>query len=85
MSHDAGARCVCVRRHIPAVLEYVIHHIQPLADGGPDTPENRTWLCPTTHYNVHQWLRWWDGYTPDQPGPPRGYAYYLARRGRRSP
>lgn len=57
MSHDDGATCLCMVEHRPAPLEYVEHHVVPTYLGGPDTPENRVWLCPTTHYNVHELLR----------------------------
>ena len=33
------------------------HHIWPLGMGGPDVAENRVWLCPTAHTNVHEILR----------------------------
>ncbi len=56
-SHDEDAVCVCVSDHRPPVLEFNSHHILPLYLGGPDVPENRVWLCPTTHVNVHELLR----------------------------
>ena len=63
MSHDHGARCLCVSVHRPGVLEYEWHHILPLAMGGADTPhgrlgQNGVWLCPTAHTNVHEMLRY---------------------------
>ncbi len=57
MSHDAGAVCVCVADHRPPVLEYETHHIWPLGMGGPDTPDNQVWVCPSSHANVHELLR----------------------------
>lgn len=57
MSHDTGAVCRCAAEHRPPVLEYQRHHVLPLAMGGPDTPENVVWLCPTAHVNVHEILR----------------------------
>lgn len=30
-----------------------VHHVQPLAEGGPDTVENAVALCPTCHRAVH--------------------------------
>lgn len=57
MSHDKGKRCLCVSDHRPPVLEFIEHHIWPEFMGGPDTEDNLVWLCPTTHYNVHEILR----------------------------
>ena len=57
MSHDLGYTCVCTVDHRPPTLELNAHHIQPLHLGGPDVPENRVWLCPTTHANTHELLR----------------------------
>lgn len=57
MSHDHGQACRCLVDHDPEPLELHIHHIWPLAAGGPDTPPNRVWLCPTAHVNVHEILR----------------------------
>lgn len=55
MSHDAGKVCLCVKHHSPKPNELHLHHILPIADGGLDVPDNRTWLCPTTHLaNVHE-------------------------------
>lgn len=53
-----GIICVCVKNHTPKVLDVEQHHIWPLGEGGPDVPANRIWLCPTTHTNVHTYLRW---------------------------
>ncbi|MGD0192882.1 MAG: EVE domain-containing protein [Rhizomicrobium sp.] len=30
-----------------------VHHIHPLADGGPDTPENAACVCPSHHREAH--------------------------------
>lgn len=30
-----------------------IHHIEPLAEGGPDTPENVACVCPSHHREAH--------------------------------
>jgi 5-methylcytosine-specific restriction endonuclease McrA len=30
-----------------------VHHVRPLADGGPDTVDNAVALCPTCHRAVH--------------------------------
>lgn len=53
-SHDTGASCVCVSRHVPAPLELHIHHILPLADEGRRERSNEVWLCPTSHVSVHE-------------------------------
>lgn len=57
MTHDAGARCLCVAEHRPAPLEYVEHHVWPSGMGGPDVAANRIWICDTTHRNAHELLR----------------------------
>ena len=57
MSHDTGAHCHCVAEHRPPALELEEHHIWPRYLGGPDTPENRIFICSTTHGNVHELLR----------------------------
>ncbi len=90
-AHDEDATCVCVNDHRPPVLEYNAHHILPLYLGGPDVPENRVWLCPTTHVNVHEVLRLLlrDGpltyrqVQQLQPRPVSRYAYDLAADGYR--
>lgn len=57
VSHDHDAACTCAADHRPPPLELHSHHVWPLYLGGPDTTENRRWLCPTTHANVHEILR----------------------------
>ena len=57
MSHDPGATCSCAAEHRPPVLEYEAHHVLPIGMGGPDTADNRLWVCPTTHANIHELLR----------------------------
>jgi len=57
MTHDPGASCLCTSDHRPPVLEYELHHIQPTYLAGPDVPENKVWICPTTHTNTHELLR----------------------------
>jgi hypothetical protein len=37
-----------------------LHHIQPQADGGPDTQENIVAVCPTGHDAIHELLRAWN-------------------------
>jgi len=38
-------------------MELHRHHVWPHAEGGPDTAANLVWVCPTTHTNVHEYLR----------------------------
>lgn len=57
MGHDSGQVCRCSVNHQPAPLELVIHHVWPMGDGGPDDPANEEFICPTTHYNVHELYR----------------------------
>ncbi len=52
--HDEGQTCVCVAEHRPPALELVQHHLIPIYCGGLDVPENRIFICPTTHYGVHE-------------------------------
>lgn len=84
MSHDAGVTCVCVADHRPNVDEHEKHHIWPLGRGGPDTPENLVWLCPTTHMNVHTLERaWWKAKGSPSWDVRKRFNYYtreLARR-----
>lgn len=60
MSHAGTVPCACVVTHSPVPADVHIHHVVPLYAGGPDTPENRVNLCPTTHANVHALLRAWE-------------------------
>lgn len=57
MSHDHGMVCGCSANHQPYPLELAIHHVWPMADGGPDEPANEVPVCPTTHYNIHELYR----------------------------
>ena len=68
MAHDAGQTCPCVMDHRPKVVELDLHHLLPLYLGGPDTPENRVWICPNTHRAVHELLRLYfkTGVPPEQ-------------------
>jgi hypothetical protein len=77
MAHDEGRRCVCVTEHRPRYDELHAHHTWPLSEGGPDTDENLTWLCPTQHANVHEL---WRHYAAHMGRPPwevrRNYSHY---------
>ena len=33
-----------------------VHHIWPLGQGGPNTADNRTHICPSGHVRVHELL-----------------------------
>jgi len=57
MSHDADQVCPCTADHRPVVMENTEHHIRPLYLGGADSPDNRVFVCPTTHYNTHEIIR----------------------------
>lgn len=90
MSHDSDASCGCVPAHRPPPLELHSHHIWPEYLGGPDTPNNRIWLCPTTHANVHELIRLMlladrplteSELEHAEPRPVSRYAARLARRG----
>ncbi|MBI1930628.1 HNH endonuclease [Candidatus Poribacteria bacterium] len=50
--HEAGYKCgnpVC-----RTILTLDIHHLVPVADGGPDDPENLLALCPNCHALHHK-------------------------------
>jgi hypothetical protein len=48
--------CAVHGYHWPKPIGVVVHHIQPLAAGGPDVAANRVTICPTGHLNVHRLL-----------------------------
>lgn len=50
--------CVLHGYHWPSPLVLVVHHVQPLGMGGPNTPANRRKVCDTGHRNVHKILAW---------------------------
>lgn len=87
--HDQGESCLCVSEHRPAPLELTQHHIWPLGMGGPDDFGNLIWICPTTHYNVHEILRLmvaqgrlsYNQIGALQEQPVSRYAYLLATQG----
>ncbi len=60
--------CDCVARHSPAPHVLHLHHLWPLGDGGPDTPENLVVLCPSAHENFH---RLWRAYKRYEGKPPK--------------
>ena len=88
MSHDHAQRCACSADHRPAPLELHAHHIHPLYLGGPDVPDNKVWLCPTAHTNVHELLRLmmragrltWGEVTTTSEQPVSRYAFRLAHQ-----
>lgn len=54
----ANGFCECCHKPAPFIaldgkpfLE--VHHVRPLADGGPDTPENVVAICPNCHRELH--------------------------------
>ena len=84
--------CLCVAEHRPAPLEYEHHHILPAEHGGPTTPANLVWICPTTHTNTHEILRelihrgghlTWTEALDLWDVPLSRYAYALAQEGYR--
>lgn len=48
--------CAVHTTHVPTPLRTVVHHIQPLAMGGANVPENEVSTCDTGHYNIHRLL-----------------------------
>lgn len=57
MSHDGDRTCPCVSDHRPDPLELNQHHVIPTYLGGPDTEDNKIWICPTVHVDTHEILR----------------------------
>jgi hypothetical protein len=55
----ADFRCEVPRCRHPSFLDHdgrpycEVHHIEPLADGGDDTPENAACVCPAHHREAH--------------------------------
>lgn len=57
MSHAGDTPCPCVSSHSPEPSDVEIHHIVPMAWGGPDVASNRINVCGNAHNNVHALLR----------------------------
>lgn len=51
--------CRCTANHAPKPTVIDAHHVWPKSAGGPTTPGNLIWLCPTAHRNVHELLDAW--------------------------
>jgi hypothetical protein len=49
--HEAGYKCSNPRCRYPITLDR--HHIETVADGGSNDPENLLPLCPTCHAEYH--------------------------------
>ena len=49
--HECGYMCGNPACRRPLTLD--IHHLEPVAVGGPDTPENLLGLCPNCHTDHH--------------------------------
>lgn len=90
MAHDEGQVCLCQADHRPAPMELHEHHILPKINGGTDEPGNLVWLCPSSHVNVHEMLRFmlrdgrvwsWTETTDRYDVPVNRYAYSLACEG----
>jgi hypothetical protein len=90
-SKDTGHTCQCRHPHRPEPLVLDQHHILPIEYGGPSVPSNQIWLCPTTHYNVHEILRgmvsagrvltWGEVHGAQDRHPVSRYAYDVAADG----
>lgn len=55
---EAKGKCESCREPAPFVDEHgdpflEVHHVVPLADGGPDTVDNAAALCPNCHRRLH--------------------------------
>jgi hypothetical protein len=53
----AGNHCELHKEHRPLPLETEVHHKWPLGMGGPDKPENKIKVCPTSHSTIHVLIR----------------------------
>lgn len=56
--HSAGGRCEVCAEGAPFLKDdgepYLeVHHVRPLADGGPDQIDNAIAACPTCHRRLH--------------------------------
>ena len=59
MQQTTTLQCECVAEHRPSSVENDVHHIHPLGEGGPDTPDNRVVRDPALHRGTHRILRFW--------------------------
>lgn len=55
---EAGGTCECCAKPAPFVTDdgepfLEVHHVKPLADGGPDTVDNAVAVCPNCHRACH--------------------------------
>ncbi len=60
--HRANGQCELCRSNAPftkrgGILYLEVHHIETLADGGPDVPGNAVALCPNCHRESHYGVR----------------------------
>ena len=71
---------MCVRTHVPAVLddEAEAHHVWPLGEGGPNIAGNLLYLCGNSHNSAHALWRLYKRYggTPP-PAVIRRYRRYV--------
>jgi len=56
--HRADGRCECCGQPAPFIAKsgapfLEVHHVQPLSDGGEDTPANTAAICPNCHREAH--------------------------------
>lgn len=55
------------------------HHVQPLAMGGADAPENVIYVCPTGHDAIHELLRAWVRVDGEPSWEIRRHYHYVER------
>jgi hypothetical protein len=48
--------CQVTTYHVPYVVRFVLHHIQPHEAGGPTVQENLASLCDSCHYTIHRMM-----------------------------
>jgi hypothetical protein len=61
--------CVCVKVHNPRPVVLHAHHVWPLGEGGPNVRGNLLYICPTTHYSIHELWPLMDKYSGTVPAP----------------
>lgn len=59
--------CTLHRWHSPVPKVNHIHHIVPESYGGSDLSSNKTIVCPTSHYNIHDLLAAFEHYSEEPP------------------
>lgn len=75
-----GVQCPCVVNHVPVPRQLHNHHIIPKYLGGPDTAANTIYICPNTHYNIHEIIEHWEK-NEKPPFRVNAFTFNLAKQG----